>query len=360
MTRRIGSALSCCTATAALAAGVLVTGPSAVGASPEAIAAPNDRPRARADRPRDFIVWTHRVPSGAERLMIARPGGRHVRRLTDAEPDTSDIDAQVSPDGRWVAYQADLPESASIHLVHPNGRGDRVLDIGCVDPCVVAGAPTFLSNRRLAFTLIKGPFDEETGAPASGALWSARIDGTRMRRLSEPGIDGRFEDSYLHLSADRSYQTFRRLESATGDAAVFRRDLPGGRLTQLTPWALRAEVEDLSTARRGRTKDLLVFESFGRGDPNATFVDIATVRATCRSLAVCTDRIHWLTDNAASGRRNANPQWSPGGRRLVFTDRASIDVENAEIWTTRFGSGRRHRVTHSPAFDYRPAWGVRR
>lgn len=359
MSRLIGSALTCCTAAAALAAGALVGGPPAVGAPPGA-AAPTDRSPARADRPRGFIVWTHRTASGAERLMVARADGSQVRRLTRAEPDSIDIDAQVSPDGRWVAYESDLPESASLRLVRPNGRGDHLLDVGCVDPCVVAEAPTWMSNRRLAFTLITGPFDEETGAAASAAIWSARVDGTRMRRLSEPGIDGRFEDSYLHVSADRRYQTFRRLDSATGDAAIFRRDLPSRRLTQLTPWALRAEVEDLSTARRGPTKNLLVFESFGRGDPDATFVDLATVPATCRSRSACADRIHWLTDNAASGRRNANPQWSPDGRRLVFTQRPSIDVENAEIWTMRFGRGGRHRLTHLPAFDYRPAWGVRR
>jgi len=292
--------------------------------------------------------------------MVGHVAGSHVRALNTAEPDSADIDAQVSPDGRWVAYEADLPEGASVHLVHPNGRGDHILDVGCVDPCIVVAAPTWMSNHRLAFALIKGPFDEETGAAASAALWSARIDGSRIRRISEPSTDGRFEDSYLHVSPDRSYQTFRRLNIATEDAAIFRRDLPGGHLTQLTPWGLRAEVEDLSTARDGRTEDLLVFESYGRGDPDATFADIATVPATCRSLTRCTDRIHWLTNNAATGRRNANPQWSPSGRALVFTNRASIEVENVEIWTMRYGSSRRHRVTRSPLFDYRPTWGVRR
>jgi hypothetical protein len=361
MTPRFGSTITALTMTAALAAGVLCAGPPAGAASPPVTAAPAAQLRARAETgPRGIIVWTQRTPSGPERLMVAHADGSHARALTTAEPDSVDIDAQVSPDGRWVAYEADLPEGASVHLVHPNGRDDHVLDVGCVDPCVVVAGPTWMSNNQLAFALVEGPFDEETGAAASAALWSARLDGSRIRRISEPSIDGKFEDSYLHVSPDGSYQTFRRLNIATDDAAIFRRDLPSGHLTQLTPWRFRAEVEDLSTARHGPTQDLLVFESYGRGDPDATFVDIATVPATCGSLAACTHRIHWLTNNAASGRRNANPQWSPNGRSLVFTNRASIDVENVEIWTMRYGSSRRHRVTRSPRFDYRPTWGVRR
>jgi hypothetical protein len=357
MTRRHTAA----TRAATLAALVLVAATSVVVVLPGAAAAPAARLRQHGGTsPRGIIVWTNRTPSGSERLMVANADGSHARALTEAEPDTVDIEAQVSPDGRWVAYERDLPDSGGIHLVRPNGRDNHVFDAGCVGRCVAAASPTWISNHRLAFALIKGPFDEKTGAAASAVLWSARLDGTRVRRVSEPGIDGKFEDGYLHVSPDRRYQTFRRTDNATGMAAVFRRDLPGGRLTQLTPWRLRAEVEDLSTARHGRTKDLLVFESYGRGDPDATFVDIATVRATCRSLKVCSHRIHWLTDNRVSGRRNANPQWSPYGKRLVFTDRAGIEVENADIWTMTFATGRRHRVTTSPAFDYRPTWGVRR
>jgi WD40-like Beta Propeller Repeat len=358
MIRGLSIALPVLVATATVA-GAVAAGPPAVATSPSADRA---RPAARSGGhgPRGIIVWTHRTPSGAERLLVAHADGSDVRRLTAAQPNSSDIDAQVSPDGRWVAYQEDHPDFATIHLVRPNGRRDHVLDVGCTDPCVAALSPTWMSNRRIAFTRLVGPFDGQTGAAAAAALWSVRNDGTRMRRLSGRGIDGRFEESYLHVSQDRRFQTFRRVRSATGDAAIFRRDLPSGRLTRLTPWALRAEVEDLSTARRGPTKNLLVFESFGRGDPDATFVDLATVPATCRSRAACAHRIQWLTDNATSGRRNANPQWSPKGRRLVFTDRASIDVENAEIWTMQLASGRRHRVSFSPAFDYRPTWGVAR
>jgi Tol biopolymer transport system component len=163
----------------------------------------------------------------------------------------------------------------------------------------------------------------------------------------------------MRLSPDHSYVTFRRTDLAFGRSALFRADPNGRHPRQLTPFALDAEINDLSTARRGPTKDLLVFESYGRGDPDKTFVDIATVPTTCGSLAECTSKIIWLTDNAATGRRNGNPQWSPDGSSLVFTDRASIDIKDVEIWTIRYLGTQRRKISNSPDFDFRPTWGVR-
>ncbi len=304
------------------------------------------------------IVWTNRADDGSEHLMIARADGSHARALTPSIPDNFDIDAQVSPDGRWIAYEHDTAENASIHLVRPSGRDDHVVDVGCVDLCVAAASPTWLTNRKLAFTLVKGPFDEQTGTATSVALWSARVDGSHVRRISQPASDGVYEEGRVHVSSDRSYVTFERFRNADETAALFRSEPDGSHLRQLTPWDLRADVFDLSTANRGPTKNLIVFESYGRGDPDATFADIATVPATCRSLEACTAKIHWLTDNGATGRRNANPQWSPDGSSLVFTNRSSIDEPNADIWTMRYGGSQRRQISTSPNFDYRPAWGT--
>lgn len=179
------------------------------------------------------------------------------------------------------------------------------------------------------------------------------------RRLTPKADEGRFEYSYLRLSPDGSYVTFRRADLVTGRSALFRADPDGRHPHRLTAYAFDAEVIDLSTARHGPTKDLLVFESFGRGDPDQTFADIATVPTTCTSVSDCTSKTVWLTDNAPTGRRNANPNWSPDGSSIVFTDRAGIDINDAEIWTMRYLGTHRQRISDSPDFDYRPTWGVR-
>jgi Tol biopolymer transport system component len=318
---------------------------------------------AKGDRPPPsggLIVWTNRSEDGSsEHLMIARGDGSNPHSLTPAVDGVFDVNAQVSPRGVWIAYEHNFPEGAEVRLVRPSGARDHALDVGCAYPCVAVAAPTWLSNKRLAFTLVRAPFDEQTGLAASAVLWTAKLDGSELHRISRRGIDGTYEDSRASIARDRDYLTFARIRNADGRWALFRAHVDGSHAQQLTPWDIStAEVYDLSTASSGPTKDLIVFESYGRGDFDATFADIATVPATCGSLAACTAKIHWITDNEATGRRNANPQWSPDGSSIVFTDRSSIDEPNAEIWTMRYPSGSRRLIsTSSPNFDYRPTWG---
>jgi hypothetical protein len=326
----------------------------ALAPSAGAAGAPTYRPPSS----KGVIVWTHRDDDGLEHLLIANADGSDQRALTPAIADSGDIDAQISPTGAWVAYEHDTSDSETIHLIRPDGTDDHVLDIGCVDPCFGADAPTWLSSRVIAYLRVVGPFDQD-GNAASAVLWTVRLDGTHGRRLSESGIDGTYEDRYAHPSRDHSYLTFQRLRVRDARSALFRMAPDGSHVRQLTPWDLNADLYDLSTAGHGPTKDLVVFQSPGRGDPNQTFTDLGFVPATCPSLQNCTSKITWMTDNGATGRRTSNPQWSPSGSSLVFTDRPSIDDPNAEIWTQRYGGteAQRRKISTSTNFDYRPAWG---
>jgi hypothetical protein len=85
------------------------------------------------------------------------------------------------------------------------GRDDRAIDLGCVNPCTATASPTWLSNKRIAFTRVSGPNDPTTGNAASVALYTARIDGGQVRRLSEPSADGVFEDAYLRVAPRHRY-----------------------------------------------------------------------------------------------------------------------------------------------------------
>jgi Tol biopolymer transport system component len=329
----------------------------AAAATTAAPAAASPPPRSTYPDDRGVIVWTVRLPGGSEHLVRADADGRHQRDLTSARPGIQNFGAQISPNGRWIVYTENTPGPEYIRLMRSDGSDNHII-VGCADNSCngPVDSPTWLSNNRIIYSQY-GPIDNTTGVPAWKALYTARIDGTHIRRFSDPSIDGVYEDSQAHLSRDHRYVTFQRADKGGDNAALFRVGLDGhSDLRQLTP-KLNMVASDLSTARRGPAKDLIVFDSPGRGNPDASFVDIATVPATCTSLADCTSKIHWITDNNATGRRTAKPQWSPDGSSLVFTERSSVTDQNPDIWTMRYPRSARRQISTSPYFDVDPAWG---
>lgn len=146
-------------------------------------------------QPRPVDRRDHRLDdrtADGDHLVVARADGSHRHSLTNVIPGEGDIDAQISPDGRWVMYEHDTPQTSTVRLVRPDGSGNHAVDIPCIDPCAgIGGGPTWLTNRRIAFVVLAGPFDN--GVAASAVFWTARVDGSDLRRFSEPGIEGRFE-----------------------------------------------------------------------------------------------------------------------------------------------------------------------
>jgi hypothetical protein len=59
-----------------------------------------------------------------------------------------------------------------------------------------AGQPR---QRPLDLPAVVGPFDLVNESVRSAVLHTVKLDGTGLRRLSQPGIDGGFEDYLLVL-----------------------------------------------------------------------------------------------------------------------------------------------------------------
>jgi hypothetical protein len=301
------------------------------------------------------VVWTLRAADGRESLLIANADGTDQRALTHAGNGEYHVNAQFSPNGRWIAYEAGDENSFEVRLVRPDGTQDHRLAVGCKNKCLGVGSPTWLTNRRLAVARVYGPIANDTASEA--LLWSVKIDGSALRRMSPASAAGKYEDSYAHVSPDGSFVTWTRVRLSDGKSTIMRVDADGDDPAPVLPWGLGVEIYDLSTATSGPTKGLILFEAYGRGDPDATFVDLGTVPLLCNGIKHCRKKIVWLTDNEASGRRNANPHWSPDGRDYVFTDRANIDTEDVQVWTAKYGTDERREISTSPLFDYRPDWG---
>ena len=308
------------------------------------------------------IVWS-RIgrPGIGQQLVSARPDGTHLRALTRPSRKTNDIDASISPDGRRIAFERDLNfgETSQIALMRANGGNVHSLDLGCVDPCVSDVTPTWTpAGDRIAFTPVLGPFDQVNDSASSAVLHTARINGSNVRRLSQPGIDGRFEDYHARFSPDGSYIVFIRIRNADLHIAVFRMDADGSNVRRLTPWKLDADTEDLSLATRGPTKDLIAFETYGMGAPRDKSSNVATVPATCKPVSECRKRIDYVTHHRGGEVWSFNPSWSPNGHRIAYVRfKPGRQTAVGDIWTTRPDGSRRRAVSKSPLFEYRPDWG---
>ena len=304
------------------------------------------------------IVWTKRIADGREALLIANADGTGQRVLVPAAKGEVNVDAQFSPDGKWIAYEHQAGDSFEVRLIRSDGTHDHRLPVGCQDPCLGIGTPTWISNKRLFFVKVKGPVVDDTAAEA--LQWSVNIDGSRLFRMSDARDAGKYEDGRAQVTPGGSFVTWTRVRLSDGKSTIMRVDVDGDDPAPILPWGLGVEVYDLSHATSGPTEGLVLFEAYGRGDPDATFVDLGTVPWLCNGVKQCRRKIDWLTNNKASGRRNANPHWSPDGTDFVFTDRESIDTEDVQIWTARYGTGEpllQREISTSTRFDYRPDWG---
>jgi Tol biopolymer transport system component len=308
------------------------------------------------------IVWSRFARTGPkQRLVSARPNGTHLQKLTHPGKHSQDTDASISPDGTRVLFERDFlnAEISRVAVVGGNGQNEHPLDLGCVDPCVADLTPTWLpAGDRFAFTPIIGPFDAPHQSASSAVLHTARSNGTDIQRLSQPGIDGKFEDYRARFSRDGSYVVFQRLDNVTGDSAIFRMDPDGSHVRRLTPWKLEADTQDLSPATRGPTKNLVAFETYGHGGPPpGKSSNVATVPSTCAPVSACRKQIRYVTHHHGGPSQSFNPSWSPNGRRIAYVRFRDHPCCVGDIWTTRPDGSHRRPVSRSRLFEYRPDWG---
>jgi len=123
--------------------------------------------------------WIAYVSPDAEQIWMARPGGRHARRLADGSAPT------WSPHGTMLAFVS----RHAIRVLDLATRRVRVVLRG-VTPTDLAWSP---DGRRLAYTV----FD--------GGVWTVRTDGRGAHELVPGGVGG----TYSHVAAGLDWPSSR-------------------------------------------------------------------------------------------------------------------------------------------------------
>lgn len=309
-----------------------------------------------------MLAWSRFVDLdfSAARIVIGRPNGGPVREVTHSADGVQDIDPKFSPDGSRVLFERDMSDGTSqVVVANVDGTGEHVLPLGCVDPCVTDLSPTWAPDgRHVFFTRVVGPFDQVNGSATSAVLWRARLNGKGLTRISQPGIDGAFEE-YSASFAPAGYMVFLRIRNADIASAAFRRD-SDGHVTQLTRYSLDADTLSVSPAASGPSRDLVVFETFGHGAPDGIASAVATVPATCANPEKCAHRVRFLTSQHSLPDQHFNPAWAPDGRQIAFVRFSFVDPGPAvgDIWRMAWNGNDKRPVSTSPLFEFRPAWGT--
>ena len=308
-------------------------------------------------RSEQHIVWSQFVDfdfSGA-RIMISDIHGHHTRQLTHPRHGVTDTNPEISPNGRRVVFERDLPKKSHVVVIGIHGEHRQVLP-GCNRKCLGDSLPSWTPDgHHLLVQRAFGPIVNDSAS--SARLWKTDLDGQHFVPVSNPRIDGRFEDFNASF-APAGYIVFARLSLARDQNAVFRMNRDGSHVCRLTPWKLNADTPDVSPAAKGPTKNRAVFETYGHNGPPAGLASaVATVKATCGS----DHHIRYLTSPHSVPVWHFNPGWSPHATHLVFVRFKSVKgdpIVHGDIVTSGRNGKHREVITHSPLFDFRPDWGV--
>jgi Tol biopolymer transport system component len=214
------------------------------------------------------IVYTAKLPDIPRQLWIMNANGRNQHRLLD-DPGHDNTAGSFSPDGQSIIFsrcEAHAHGACAIHLVGIDGTG-----LSAITPFqagVVDFSPVFSPDgRTVAF--------ERSGPDGVPAIYSIGVDGSRIRRLTRPGVAAR----HPSWSPDGSRIALSCNCSDSGGAAIWIIDSGGGEFTQLSSIHatddMPAAVDHLFPSWSPDGNFVAVEQRAAGTDPNVFIVDLA-------------------------------------------------------------------------------------
>jgi Tol biopolymer transport system component len=249
------------------------------------------------------IAYMRKDRAGHWQVWVASSSLSGAKQLTHGHYDSGW--PVWSPTGKRLAFDSNrtdhTPDNSKqvndVFLLRPDGSGVEKL----TDSKGVNGDAAWSPSGKLI------AFDSDRGHSSGfSAVYVMNAKGTRLRRVTKPAPP--LSDYKPRFSPDGRHLLFVRARGTaeTAPAALFTARLDGSGLHRLTRFGLHVDDSDWSpNAKR------IVFEGY----PQGAYGDIYVIDATGGTPV---DLTHDPTGQA-------DPVWSPDGRKILFLDNGYVN-----------------------------------
>jgi Tol biopolymer transport system component len=281
------------------------------------------------------VAFMRQDAQGFWQTWVANADLTRQKQVTDLAANSGW--AVWSPDGKKLAVDSDRGDAnpggdTSVNdIVVMNADGSGVKNL--TRSLGYYGDPAWSPNGSLI------AFGSNGGAdPARRGIYVMRPDGSHPRQITTRPAGDAYEGA-PRFSPDGKQLVFTRVhtEQGFGSSALFRVDLDGRHLRQLTSFAIGAGDSDWSPDGRH-----IVFEAYPTADSHG---EIDVIRSTG-------GHVRTLRPNFS-----ADPVWAPDGSRILYTQGVPGEGTFTEGLATMKPDGSRQRfVSPTPMVEHQPDW----
>ncbi|MGW4941779.1 TolB family protein [Actinoplanes sp. NPDC004185] len=292
-------------------------------------------------------------------VFTVRPDGSGERQVTRPPRGYVDRNPDVSPDGRWIAFQREAVDcgpgctTSEIFIVRTDGTRPTQLThsapgLGCGNDGFCNGSPAWSpSGRRIAFNRESGPVVDDY--VENVGIYVMNADGSHLHQLTQRARPSNGEDTDPQWSPDGRTMVFERTNVRaalpSGGLALWTIDLASGREHRITPYPLRGgDSPDWSPDGRR-----ILFHSNENGVPEVS-ANLYTVHPDGSHLRQLTFEVGGTVNYLGSS-------YSPDGRKITVGRRPETGGTNADVLVMDADATHVRNITRTELYDSYPDWG---